>query len=129
MTDLGYQPVGWLFLNLKLAPWLAELQRTTLEEVQPFIESAAIDRNKSLEGYTSAERRSYLRYGYRYTGSSFKPHITLGRLAPASISIVDGLRVEFEEAVGWWSSSPRALMFYEAGQFGVIERVISEIPW
>lgn len=129
MTDLSYQPVGWLFVNLALAPWLRRLHDTTVDLIAPYVDLTAIVRDRDFEGYTAQERRSYLTYGYRYAGPAFKPHITLGRVEPDEANALDKLRDDFREQVGKWTASPKSLIFYEAGAFGVVERTVAAIAW
>jgi hypothetical protein len=127
MTEIAYQPVGWLFLNLAPDAWLRELQEVSLEVLAQYIAIDAIDTDKDISGYTSTERDSYLRYGYRYVGESFLPHITIGRIED-ELS-VEHLNEDFVSSIGKWTSQPRSLIFYSAGPFGVVQDVLGETPW
>jgi 2'-5' RNA ligase len=76
---IGYQPKGWVFLNLARTATLEGYQDACLTAIRPHMDLTAVDLDKDISGYTEDERRSYLKYGYRYIGASFSPHITLGR--------------------------------------------------
>jgi len=128
MTGIDYQPVGWLFLNLRLEEWLIELQDISLNVLSAYIDRDAIDGSKEMSSYTEHERESYLRFGYRYVGQSFRPHVTLGRIGDRD-SVMPTLRSTFESAIGDWISTPRALVFYIAGQSGVVEQIVSARDW
>ncbi len=75
-----YYPVEWLFLLCDVTTELREAQRVVLGEVEPHLVADTVDSSRGLDGLTVAERQSYLRYGYRYVGDAFLPHVTLGRV-------------------------------------------------
>ncbi|MZE79710.1 2'-5' RNA ligase family protein [Streptomyces xinghaiensis] len=78
-TDVVYQPTGWLFLALERPPLLEALQEAALAALDRHLDRAAFDRDKDTSRFTDDERASYERYGYRYTGAAYAPHVTLGR--------------------------------------------------
>ncbi|MBQ0984706.1 hypothetical protein KBZ10_09290 [Streptomyces sp. F63] len=78
-TDAVYQPTGWLFLALERPPLLEALQEAALAALERHLDRASFDRDKDISRFTDDERASYERYGYRYTGAAYAPHVTLGR--------------------------------------------------
>ncbi|MFF7339439.1 hypothetical protein ACFZAT_19095 [Streptomyces sp. NPDC008163] len=47
--------------------------------MEPHLDRAAFDTAQDMSHFTDAERASYARFGYRYTGEAYTPHLTLGR--------------------------------------------------
>ncbi|WP_327191207.1 2'-5' RNA ligase family protein [Streptomyces xinghaiensis] len=78
-TNVVYQPTGWLFLALERPPLLEALQEAALAALDRHLDRTAFDRDKDTSRFTDDERASYERYGYRYTGPAYAPHVTLGR--------------------------------------------------
>ncbi|MEC4019495.1 hypothetical protein [Streptomyces sp. H27-D2] len=78
-TGVVYQPTGWVFLALERTPLLDTLQSAVLAALAPHLDRDAFDTSKDTSRFTESERASYARYGYRYTGDAYAPHITLGR--------------------------------------------------
>ncbi|MFF7263605.1 2'-5' RNA ligase family protein [Streptomyces sp. NPDC008159] len=74
-----YQPTGWLFLALERPSLIEDLQKTALATLAPHLDRAAFDGTKDLSRFTDDERASFKKYGYRYTGDAYAPHMTLGR--------------------------------------------------
>lgn len=78
-TGVVYQATGWVFLSLERPPLLEKLQEVTLAILNPYLDRAAFDTSKDTSRFTTSEIASYERYGYRYTGEAYVPHMTLGR--------------------------------------------------
>ncbi|MBH5338789.1 hypothetical protein IHE55_30025 [Streptomyces pactum] len=78
-----YQPTGWVFLALERPPLLEKIQQSTLAVLAPHLDRPAFDPSKDVSRFTEDERESFERYGYRYTGPAYAPHITLGRAEEA----------------------------------------------
>ena len=120
---LIYQPVGWVFANVQKNDVISSIQAYLLNESGAYIDQFSIDRSKSTKGYTEKEVEYYFKYGYRYIGDAYKPHVTIGRIDEATeipeIAITDfnnhfaGLNVEFDR-----------IAYYEAGEFGVAKRIL-----
>lgn len=133
---LYHQPVDWVFSEIgaayeksmpsSVAPWCADLQKHAIARLKNIILLSEIDGTKSFSGYSEQERKAYLRYGYRYVGDAFRPHVTLGRVAvpgtkyPAAevqslyAKILSGKTITFDR-----------LAFYIAGEFGALEKIIA----
>ncbi|MFF8274715.1 hypothetical protein ACF05T_01165 [Streptomyces lateritius] len=78
-TGIVYQPTGWVFLALRRLPLLEQVQKVALEALSPHLDRSAFDASKDVSLFSDSERESLSRYGYRYTGDAYAPHITLGR--------------------------------------------------
>ncbi|MFF9485475.1 2'-5' RNA ligase family protein [Streptomyces sp. NPDC014676] len=78
-TGVVYQPTGWLFLALERPPLLESLQEAALAALDRHLDRASFDGSKDVSRFTADERAGYERYGYRYTGRAYAPHMTLGR--------------------------------------------------
>ncbi|MDQ6948964.1 MAG: hypothetical protein M3256_22560 [Actinomycetota bacterium] len=126
--NVSYYPLGWLFLNIACAEWLIALQDQALVTMERFIDHSEIDRSKDLAAYTSLERSNYLRYGYRYIGQAFRPHITLGRVeAGVDLECSKELSDAFGVEVGYTERRVERLVFYKAGEAGALSSIIAEI--
>jgi 2'-5' RNA ligase len=78
-AGLEYKPPGWYFLTLRPNILFAEAHRFVFEHLKDSMFLTEEDWQKDTSGYTPLEKSNYLRYGYRYIGDAFHPHITLGR--------------------------------------------------
>ncbi|MEV5603166.1 hypothetical protein AB0L33_17165 [Streptomyces sp. NPDC052299] len=78
-AGLVHQPSGWLFLSVERPVLLEKLQETVIGLVEPHLDRAAFDTARDRAHFTEAERAGFARYGYRYTGEAYAPHLTLGR--------------------------------------------------
>jgi 2'-5' RNA ligase len=124
-ATLEYQHVGWVFADVKPEPWMARLQDACLEATLPFIDTAAINAAESFIGYTAAEQKNYLDYGYRYVGTSFRPHVTLGRsVDPEAVTLPPSLVEAFSGELGGSELTFSELVFYRAGEYGALAEVM-----
>lgn len=124
-----YYPVDWLFLLCDVTEELREAQRVVLDELEPHLLEDTIDSSRRLNGLTAAERESYSRYGYRYVGDAFLPHVTLGRVteerasravAAAQAAVVAG-RLSAPSRLG-------SATVYMMGPDGAHESTVHEVP-
>lgn len=121
------QPRGWFFLAVKRLAWLCELQSKVMSVMAPLIDTSQIEPSDDIDLYTLQERDNFLRYGYRYVGESFRPHITLGydedspdgridyRLVSAGLKLFAGKIFNYSKIV-----------LYEAGPAGSLVRCLSD---
>jgi hypothetical protein len=123
-TGIVYQPTGWVFLSLERPPLLERLQDVVLCALAPHLDREAFGTSKDTSRFTERERASYARYGYRYTGEAYAPHITLGRTheqaARALVREAGGL----SSVPGSWIFD--RLSFYVMGEHGAHAQTLAE---
>jgi 2'-5' RNA ligase len=124
-----YQHVGWVFADIASEAWLAELQSACFDATLQFIDLQQINDADNFLGYTEDEKRNYLEYGYRYVGTSFRPHVTLGRsISPEAMTLPPGLVEAFRDELGGSTVIFNELVFYRAGEFGALAEVLETVP-
>ncbi|MDZ8104949.1 MAG: hypothetical protein RM338_04895 [Nostoc sp. DedQUE12a] len=79
LSELEYQPPGWYFLTTSPNFLFIEAHRFVFEELKNSMYLTEQDRQKDTMSYSILEKENYFKYGYRYIGNAFYPHITLGR--------------------------------------------------
>jgi 2'-5' RNA ligase len=128
-TSVEYQHVGWVFADIASEAWLAELQSACFDATLQFIDLQQINDADNFLGYTEDEKRNYLEYGYRYVGTSFRPHVTLGRsIGPEAMTLPPGLVEAFRDELGGSTVIFNELVFYRAGEFGALAEVLETVP-
>ncbi|WP_234425887.1 2'-5' RNA ligase family protein [Streptomyces kebangsaanensis] len=121
-----YQPTGWLFLALERPALLSALQESVVAVLDPYLDRTAFDTDKDVSRFTDDERISYQKYGYRYVGDAYAPHMTLGRAPEAvALELVRTAR-ERVEPTGTWIFD--RLSFYVMGQHGAHAERLAETP-
>ncbi|MBT3153854.1 2'-5' RNA ligase family protein [Streptomyces sp. CHD11] len=125
-TGVVYQPTGWLFLALERPPLLEALQKAALTALDRHLDRASFDGDKDVSRFTGAERASYERYGYRYTGEAYAPHMTLGRTEEeTALELVRSARDRVDLPKEWVFDR---LSFYVMGQHGAHAETLLERP-
>ena len=130
VTFADYVPVGWFFLVTERPNWLRRLHERAVKLSAPHLIPPSRPVKKKIDHYTEAERTNYLRYGYRYIGDCFSPHITLGRVRRiedvevGKKCIADLLR---------WSEVPTRLPIseiaaFEVGENGAFAATLESVP-
>lgn len=76
--QITYKETGWYFLTILRSNALEQLQMYTLASMEPHLLTSVAGTNKSITHYTDDEVHSFKKYGYRYIGKAFFPHVTLG---------------------------------------------------
>ncbi|MFF3286431.1 2'-5' RNA ligase family protein [Streptomyces sp. NPDC003023] len=125
-TGVVYQPTGWLFLSLERPPLLEALQEASLAALDPHLDRAAFDSDKDVSRFTESERASFRRYGYRYTGDAYAPHITVGRAEEeTALELVRRVPERVSVPKEWVFDR---LSFYVMGQHGAHAQTLLERP-
>ncbi|MGW2081562.1 2'-5' RNA ligase family protein [Streptomyces sp. NPDC001939] len=125
-TGVVYQPTGWLFLALERPPLLEALQEAALAVLKRHVDRASIDADKDMSRFTDEERVSYGRYGYRYTGDAYTPHVTLGRAGEeTALELVRNARDRVSLPKEWIFDR---LSFYVKGEHGAHAETLLERP-
>ncbi|MFE5596076.1 hypothetical protein [Streptomyces sp. NPDC056549] len=131
LTSMGlvYQPTGWLFLALERPPLLEVLQKAALAVLERHLDWAFDedeDEDKDMSRFTDDERISYERYGYRYTGTAYAPHVTLGRTEESTaLELVRTARGGVTLPRQWTFDR---LSFYVMGEDGAHAKTLLERP-
>ena len=127
-TAVCFKPRNWIFLKYAPTSGLAALQGAALDILRDGVDFAAIERRPSYAGYTALESENYERWGYRYVGEAFAPHITLARLPAGAEGLPREIVEDFRERVAGRSFAFEALAFYEAGEGGAFARELARVP-
>lgn len=121
-THAYYQPLGRIFAGVSLAGWDRKLQQEALIALEPLIDCSRIDRS-GLGALNQPERANQERYGYRFVGESYRPHITLG--ATDHRFLDPGLMEDFEAQFTGTPIDFTRLAFYRSGAFGSAQEIIA----
>ncbi len=121
-----HRPGGWVFLALQRTPVLEKLQAAVLDTLAPHLDREAIAASPHTADLTDAERAAFHRYGYRYTGDAYAPHITLGRTEEEAAR--EAVRTAPERTVlaGTWVFD--RLSLYAMGDSGAHAHTLAELP-
>lgn len=125
-AGLVQRPNGWVFLAMERSPLLEEVQRAVLTVLDPYVDRDAIDPAWDTSGYTETERASRARYGYRYTGDAYAPHITLGRTDEDIAGEL--VRTAHERATVPRSWVFDRMSFYAIGELGSHAETLADTP-
>ncbi|MFD9422364.1 MULTISPECIES: 2'-5' RNA ligase family protein [unclassified Streptomyces] len=125
-VGIVHQPTGWLFMSVERPALLEKLQETVLDGLAPHLDHEAFDTSKDTSRYTETERASFSRYGYRYTGDAYAPHITLGRTdEEAALELVRTAPERTHVPAEWTFDR---LSFYVMGEHGAHAEKVAELP-
>ena len=119
-----YQPTGWVFLSLERPALLEKIQQMTVEALAPHLDRAAFDAAKDVSRFSEDERVSFERYGYRYTGAAYAPHITLGRAEETVAQELVRSAPERVHVPGAWVFD--RFSFYVMGENGAHAEILEE---
>ncbi|GMA60434.1 hypothetical protein NZD89_12555 [Alicyclobacillus fastidiosus] len=78
VQEIFYQPVGWYFVRIQKEPWLIHLHNHLFDIVKDDMLPGVVNPDKE-RWFTPLETQNTRKYGYRYIGEAYLPHITLGR--------------------------------------------------
>ncbi len=79
LTRITHVEIGWFFWKVAQDAVLLALHDRTFALSKPFLKPPATYDAEYITTYSEIERRNFLRYGYRYIGQAYKPHVTIGR--------------------------------------------------
>lgn len=123
-----YQETGLgVFADVSISPWGEKLQQTALTIMEDAIDTDSIVIDNRIHVMRESERNNQYRYGYRYVGDDFLPHMTAG-VAPSDEVKAPSerlLRLYAEMLLGQNLVFDR-LIFYRAGQYGTAVEVLAE---
>ncbi|MFI5727445.1 2'-5' RNA ligase family protein [Streptomyces cyaneofuscatus] len=125
-AGIVHQPTGWLFMSVERPALLEKLQEVVLDGLAPRLDRQAFDTSKDVSRFTEPERASFARYGYRYTGEAYAPHITLGRTDEATALELVRTAPERTRVPAEWIFD--RLSFYVMGEHGAHAEKLAELP-
>jgi hypothetical protein len=125
LEELYYQPRGWQFARVDLLGWGGTLQKIALQHLGSEIDFSELKKAPPSDEYSHAERANYLRYGYRYVGDEFRPHITLGRDLSGKKRIDGTVADEFDRLFRGHDFRFVEAVYYEAGVHGALKTIIA----
>ncbi|MCC5668868.1 hypothetical protein LC653_34695 [Nostoc sp. CHAB 5784] len=119
LSGLEYQPPGWYFLTLSPNIIFGEAHRFVFERLKDSMYLTEEDRQKDTTNYSTLEKENYFKYGHRYIGDAFYPHITLGRSIDKSriqdeAYLINTVKVFTSNIVG----TIQKITIYEMGENG-----------
>lgn len=122
------QPAGWCFMGVDCSEWGLRLQSVSLDVLGGSVRREDVSWDGSEAVWSESERLNQERWGYRYVGDDFIPHITLGRFDGVSGAVPSAGLIEcFEAELAGVEFGFSRLVFYRAGEFGVLESVLAEV--
>lgn len=125
-VGIVHQPTGWLFMSVERPALLEKLQEVVLDGLDRRLDRQAFDTSKDTSRFTEPERRSFARYGYRYTGDAYAPHITLGRTDEATALELVRTAPERTRVPAAWGFD--RLSFYVMGEHGAHAETLATRP-
>jgi 2'-5' RNA ligase len=126
-TKIEYQERGWLFASIERSSELRLLHDVAFARCAPFLIVAEDDLAKDVWNYTQLERLNFKRFGYRYIGEAFYPHITLGKdrtMTPEALKAIG--EQHFRSTLGIHDAA-EAVTVYEMGAHGSHHRILEQI--
>ena len=117
-------PVDWAFVAVR--KWRHDLRLYHLDVLRclgPLVQRDAIRPEPDANRIPPAELAAHNEHGYRYAGDVYRPHITLGRLAPTAPG---GLAELWARSMEGHEFTFERLVFYRAGESGVLAEVLAE---
>ena len=127
LGDVYVQPVGWVFAETRFPEGIRRLQDRALSLMVNHIDTDAIDPDYDYRGHTAAEIAHHRRFGYRYIGAQYRPHITLGRCWESDLPA--GVQAAYCRDLLGASVVFDRIAFYLAGESGTVVEVLAERPW
>jgi 2'-5' RNA ligase len=119
LIDIRFYEPGWYFLLVEKEQWLAELQRQSLKVLLEQAQAAPPGQEKITERYTPLELENYRKYGYRFIGDAFLPHITLGHTKSGREAGFDALLPDLWDRSGINSEQGiESIAIYAVGEHG-----------
>ncbi len=124
--EVVHHSPDWLFWLCRRDSWLVDLQGSVISACEAEIDTTLIDRSRARPELSDDERRAFMRYGFRFVGDAFLPHVTLGRVATGAAehvvreanalrrSVVSHSRVDY-------------VTTYEVGEDGAHARTIASV--
>lgn len=128
IRDIAVVPDRLLHAELEQEPWMPVLAEAARAVCTPLLNRNQLLPASLLPGYTQQDLEQYRAYGYRYAGSAWRPHLTLGRTLSAEITTPPTALVDAFASLIDVPLPISALAVYTAGDQGELHEVTSSIP-
>lgn len=122
---------GWLWIEVTATDALRRAHEATLEASLPLLGAERSAPSAPPAAMRPEERASWVRYGYRFAGDAFRPHVTVANLARHRQRLGDRDRGALEDR---WAdlrpvtaTPPSRLLLFLTGEDG--ERVAGVAQW
>lgn len=120
-SKLSWEHGDWVFANVEIEKDILHMHDSALRFSSPVMSAPIVA--SGIAKWRQVEQDAFYKFGYRYAGKAYQPHITLGSgefiteaMDEEFQALFSGNRVSFEKAV-----------FYSAGERGVLAEVIHSI--
>ena len=120
------QPADWLFADVPVVAPGVQAQQIAWQHMGPHLDARQIERRRGLDGMTQTQWQTYLRYGYRYWGDEFRPHITLGHTLPTEVAPGSPIQSGYWAAIQDTPVEFTGIALYRAGEGGTLIEVLAE---
>lgn len=123
-NDAYYQPKGWIFAGVNFSTDMINHHYDLFSKTKHLIDTEQIDTSVDTGGLNDKEKNNYYKYGYRYLGSEFRPHVTLGITQNDNISqeLINAFKEEFKGEPLFYDR----IVYYKAGDHGACEQILAE---
>jgi 2'-5' RNA ligase len=86
VAAVSYVQRGWYFLDIEPIQQLRHLHDIAFRACKDCLIPPSITESTAVDGYTSSHMDNFLKFGYRYIGDDYRPHVTIGRTEDKHIS-------------------------------------------
>lgn len=124
-SKVVYVPEGWYFLECEKTEALQRLHNFTLKLVEPYIVLTEGRLKRNTRNMPRNQIDALKNYGYRYAGSAFHPHITVGRATEKNEDVILKLNNAFGALDK--NTSIGRITVYKMGNNGTHESTLHEI--
>lgn len=126
LTSIFYKPKGWYFLRVRRDEWLVRCHQAVVREFEPNLVRASKSA-KDMNDYSANERANYARYGYRYIGNEWLPHVTIGRTSDGQVAREAALFDFYSQRLLPARSAAAFIAVYEIGPNGSYSKSVKEL--
>ncbi|MEA5619720.1 hypothetical protein VB711_18005 [Cronbergia sp. UHCC 0137] len=128
LTELEFKRSGWYFLNPSSNIIFSQSHKFVFDNLKTSMYLTEEDLYQDISNYSDLEKANYLKYGYRFIGDAFQPHITLGRyLNKNQIGITENLFNLVNPFISNYQGILEKITLYEMGENGSHSRTLSSL--
>ena len=129
VTAVSYVRRGWYFLDVQPIQQLRLLHDMVFRACKDRLIPPSSFEATALAGYTYSHVDNFMKFGYRYIGDDYRPHVTIGRTRDKHISRNDvELQAALSAAVETLRFSISTVTSYRMGVNGGHLETLASIP-